>query len=148
MNFVSTATLIAALSVSAAAFAQSGDMGSMKMQDKDMKNCMDMKGMKGMDMQGMDAKKCNEMMKGTNKKGTSKTGRSTSHETNAVVKSIDAAQGKVTLAHDPVKSLGWPAMTMGFAVKDKGLFDKLAVGSKVQVEFKKDGDGYVVTSVK
>lgn len=104
--------------------------------------------MKGMDMQGMDAKKCNEMMKGVNKKGTSKVAKSTSHETDAVVKSIDAAHGKVTLAHDPVKSLGWPAMTMGFAIKDKALFDKLAVGSKVHVKFVKEGDGYVVTSVK
>lgn len=148
MKFVSSATLIAALSVSAAAFAQTGDMGSMKMQDKDMKNCMDMKDMKGMDMQGMDANKCNEMMKGMNKKATSKAASSTSHEANAVVKSIDAAQAKVTLAHGPVKSLGWPAMTMEFAVKDKALFDKLAVGSKVHVEFEKAGDGYVVTSVK
>ncbi|WP_259657558.1 copper-binding protein [Escherichia coli] len=44
--------------------------------------------------------------------------------------------------------MGWPAMTMAFAVKDKALFDKLAVGSKVHVEFKKEADGYVVTSVK
>ncbi|CAN7768777.1 copper-binding protein [Variovorax sp. LjRoot84] len=147
MKLGSTATLIAALSFSAVAFAQSVDMGSMKMQDKGM-NCMDMKDMKGMDMQGMDAKKCSEMMKGMDKKGTSKAAKSKPHETDAVVKSIDAAQGKVTLAHDPVKSLDWPAMTMGFAIKDKALFDKLAVGSKVHVKFVKEGDGYVVTSVK
>jgi len=145
MKPVSTAALIAALSFSAATFAQSGDMGGMKMGDKDMQNCMDMKGVKGMDMKDMDAKKCQDMMKGMDTKGSAK---STAHEADAVVKEFDAAQGKVTLAHGPVKSLGWPAMTMAFAVKDKALFDKLAVGAKVHVEFKKEGDGYVVTSVK
>ena len=145
MKLVSTATLIAALAFSAATFAQSGDMGSMKMEGKGMQNCMDMKGMKGMDMKDMDAKKCQDMMKGMDAKGTAK---SAAHEADAVVKEFDAVQGKVTLAHGPVKSLGWPAMTMAFGVKDKALYDKLAVGAKVHVGFKKEGDGYVVTSVK
>ena len=145
MKLVSTATLIAALSFSAITFAQSGDMGGMKMEGKGMQNCMDMKGMKGMEMKDMDAKKCQDMMKGMDAKGTAK---SAAHEADAVVKEFDAVQGKVTLAHGPVKSLGWPAMTMAFGVKDKALYDKLAVGAKVHVGFKKEGDGYVVTSVK
>ena len=145
MKLVSTATLIAALSFSAITCAQSGDMGGMKMEGKGMQNCMDMKGMKGMDMKDMDAKKCQDMMKGMDAKGTAK---SAAHEADAVVKEFDAVQGKVTLAHGPVKSLGWPAMTMAFGVKDKALYDKLAVGAKVHVGFKKEGDGYVVTSVK
>ena len=145
MKLVSTATLIAAWSFSAITFAQSGDMGGMKMEGKGMQNCMDMKGMKGMDMKDMDAKKCQDMMKGMDAKGTAK---SAAHEADAVVKEFDAVQGKVTLAHGPVKSLGWPAMTMAFGVKDKALYDKLAVGAKVHVGFKKEGDGYVVTSVK
>jgi len=145
MKLVSTATLIAALSFSAITFAQSGDMCGMKMEGKGMQNCMDMKGMKGMDMKDMDAKKCQDMMKGMDAKGTAK---SAAHEADAVVKEFDAVQGKVTLAHGPVKSLGWPAMTMAFGVKDKALYDKLAVGAKVHVGFKKEGDGYVVTSGK
>ncbi len=102
MKLVSTATLIAALSFSAITFAQSGDMGGMKMEGKGMQNCMDMKGMKGMDMKDMDAKKCQDMMKGMDAKGTAK---SAAHEADAVVKEFDAVQGKVTLAHGPVKSL-------------------------------------------
>ncbi|KPU95662.1 hypothetical protein APR50_09940 [Variovorax paradoxus] len=151
MKLVSTALLLAALSSSAATFAQSGDMGGMKMGDKGMQNCMDMKGMNGMDMKDMDAKKCQDMMKGMDAKGTSKStkaAKSTAHEADAVVKEFDPTQGKVTLAHGPVKSLGWPAMTMAFGVKDKALFDKLPVGAKVHVGFKKEGEGYVVTSVK
>ena len=116
MKLVSTATLIAALSFSAITFAQSGDMGGMKMEGKGMQNCMDMKGMKGMDMKDMDAKKCQDMMKGMDAKGTAK---SAAHEADAVVKEFDAVQGKVTLAHGPVKSLGWPAMTMAFGVRTR-----------------------------
>ena len=39
-------------------------------------------------------------------------------------------------------------MTMGFVVKEKGLFDKLTVGKKVKVEFVQDGNAYVVTAIK
>jgi Cu/Ag efflux protein CusF len=117
MKIISAATLIAALSFTGVALAQSGDMGGMKMTDKDMK-------------------------------GVSKASTSSSHQADAEVKDVDAAQGKVTLAHGPVKSLGWPAMTMAFAVKDKALFEKLAVGQKVHVTFKKEDSGYVVTSVR
>jgi Cu(I)/Ag(I) efflux system periplasmic protein CusF len=65
-----------------------------------------------------------------------------------VVKQVDAAAGKVTIAHEAIKTLGWPAMTMSFSVKDKMLFDKLAVGKKVNFEVAKQGDDYVVTAVK
>lgn len=71
-----------------------------------------------------------------------------SHQASGTVKKLDPAKGTVTLAHGPVKSIGWPAMTMGFAVKDKTLFDKLAVDKKVDFEFKQEGSDYVVTAVK
>lgn len=70
------------------------------------------------------------------------------HRTMAVVKSVDTANGKVKLAHEPVKSLNWPAMTMNFSVKDPALFDKLPVGKKVEVEFVQQGSTSVVTGVK
>jgi Cu(I)/Ag(I) efflux system protein CusF len=70
------------------------------------------------------------------------------HQATGVVKSVDAGKGKVTIAHGPVKTLNWPAMTMTFSVKDKGLLDKLSVGKRVQVEFEKQGNAYIITSVK
>jgi Cu(I)/Ag(I) efflux system protein CusF len=121
MKTIPTLSLLLALSVSGAAVAQSGDMGGMK--DK------------GMDMKSMD-------MKGD------KASKDAIHETSAVVKKADPEKGKVTLAHEPVPSLSWPAMTMAFQVKDKALFDKLNAGKKVDVEFVKEGSNYVVTSVK
>jgi len=72
----------------------------------------------------------------------------TTHQAKATVKSVDPAAGRVTLAHEPIKSLNWPSMTMGFKVKDKALFDKLAVGSQVQVDIVQEGQDYVVTAVK
>jgi Cu(I)/Ag(I) efflux system periplasmic protein CusF len=65
-----------------------------------------------------------------------------------VVKKVDAASGKATIAHGPVPSLKWPAMTMGFVVKDKKLLDKLKVDRKVDFEFVQQGKDYVITSVK
>lgn len=65
-----------------------------------------------------------------------------------VVKKADPAKGSVTLAHEAIPSLGWPAMTMGFKVRDPALFDKLVAERKVEFEFLKQADGYVVTAVK
>lgn len=58
------------------------------------------------------------------------------------------ANGKVTIKHDPVPSLKWPGMTMGFVVKDKAVADKLKPGAKIEFVFEQQGKDYVVTSVK
>jgi Cu(I)/Ag(I) efflux system protein CusF len=60
----------------------------------------------------------------------------TTHKAVGVVKDVDPKAGMVTFAHEPVKSLNWSAMTMGFAVKDKALLDKLSVGKKVEFELR------------
>jgi Cu(I)/Ag(I) efflux system protein CusF len=70
------------------------------------------------------------------------------HQATGVVKSVEPARNTVMLAHDPVKSLNWPAMTMPFTVKDKALLDKLEPGKKVVFEFVQQGKNYVITSVK
>ena len=92
--------------------------------------------MKGMDMQGMDMGK------------KPAAGVQTAHKATGVVKKVDPKAGTVTLAHDPVKSLNWAAMTMGFTVKDKALFDKLVVDRTVAFEFVQQGKDHVITSVK
>lgn len=48
-----------------------------------------------------------------------------------VVKGIDAGAGTVTIAHEPIKALGWPAMTMPFKVSDPALLKAAGVGDKV-----------------
>jgi Cu(I)/Ag(I) efflux system protein CusF len=66
------------------------------------------------------------------------------HKATATVEKVDPAAGVVTLSHGPVKSLNWPAMTMGFKVRDKALLDKLAQGKRVEVEFVQSGKDYVI----
>lgn len=96
----------------------------------DMKG-MDMGNMKGMDME---------------KKSSAST--PTTHLANATVKKVDEKASTVTLAHGPIASLNWPAMTMSFKVKDKVLLKNLSVDKRVVVQFVKEGEDYVVTSVK
>ena len=88
-------------------------------------------------------------MKGMDMKDTPVTkGDSTVHKGTGVVTSIDRAGGKVTLKHDPIKSLNWPAMTMAFGVKDRAMLDKLAKDKKVEFEFVQQGRQSVITSIK
>ena len=75
-------------------------------------------------------------------------GGAASHVGTGVVREVDTAHGVVTIAHDPIASLKWPAMTMNFVVKDRKLFNKLPVDQKVEVEFIQQGAEYVVTAVR
>jgi len=70
------------------------------------------------------------------------------HKASGIVKAADRGKGTVTLAHGPVPSLKWPAMTMSFAVKDKALLEKLPTNKKVDFEFVQQGKDYVITDVK
>ena len=87
-------------------------------------------------------------MKGMDAANPATSSAQMTHMATGVVKKVDAKAGLVTLAHGPVKTMNWPAMTMGFQVKDKMLLDKLTVGKKVDFEFVQGSKGYVVTAVK
>jgi Cu(I)/Ag(I) efflux system protein CusF len=68
------------------------------------------------------------------------------HKASGTVTKVDRIANKVTIAHGPVQSLKWPAMTMNFLVKDKTLLDRLSSGKKVDFEFVQQGRDYVITS--
>jgi Cu(I)/Ag(I) efflux system protein CusF len=70
------------------------------------------------------------------------------HKGTGVVTNLDRAGGKVTLKHDPIKSLNWPTMTMAFAVKDKAMLDKVSKDKKVEFEFVQQDQQFVITSIK
>jgi Cu(I)/Ag(I) efflux system protein CusF len=61
-----------------------------------------------------------------------------------VVKKIDAKAMSVTINHDPIKALNWPAMTMPFKVADKDVLAKLKVGAKVRFTL----SGQTITAVR
>lgn len=62
-----------------------------------------------------------------------------------VVKSIDAAAGKVTIAHEPIAALNWPSMTMAFNASPE-LLAAVKEGDRVHFEFSQ-GDGGSTLSV-
>ena len=49
-----------------------------------------------------------------------------------VVKKIDKASGKVTVAHGPLTNLNMPAMTMVFRVKDAAWLDQMRADGKIR----------------
>lgn len=70
------------------------------------------------------------------------------HHGIGIVQKVDADAGKVTLKHEAIDSLGWPAMTMAFDVKDKSLLRDLQPGSKVDFTLAQYGSRYVIAAMK
>ena len=70
-----------------------------------------------------------------------KANTSSSHSATGTVQSIDLSAGTVSLRHDPVASLGWPAMKMDFTVQDKALLKGLKPGQDVAFDFREEGQG-------
>jgi Cu(I)/Ag(I) efflux system membrane fusion protein len=73
--------------------------------------------------------------------------RAATHKAVGEVRKVDPASAKLTLRHEPVPSLDWPAMTMDFAVADKALLSGLAPGSRVEFEFAESGDAFVISRI-
>lgn len=65
-----------------------------------------------------------------------------------IVVSENKAGGNVTLSHEAIPAIGWGPMTMDFKVKDKKLLNKVKQGDKVQFTFIKQGQDYIITSIK
>lgn len=63
----------------------------------------------------------------------------------AVIRSINAAQGKVKLKHGPIKRLGMPGMTMVFRVKDPAILEQVKEGEEVGVTVEVEGSRFFVT---
>ena len=115
-------SVLAVASILAASLAQAQAQGM---------GGMDMKG----DMKGMDMK-------------SEKKAKSQTHKGSGTVSKVDSEKGTVTIAHGPVESMKWPAMTMTFKVKDKKMLDKVKEGEKVDFSFVQSGKDYTLTQVK
>ncbi|EKS9885788.1 copper-binding protein [Burkholderia pyrrocinia] len=92
--------------------------------------------MSGMDMSGMKM---------------SSDGAAESHAalTDAEVKKVDAATGKVTLKHGALDNVGMPPMTMAFKAKDAAMLEQVHVGDKVKVRIENvNGTMTIVKLVK
>lgn len=72
--------------------------------------------------------------------------KATVNRTTGVVKSLDTTKGTVTLSHEPVASLKWPAMTMAFKISPEQA-KGLQVGQKVDFEFEAQGMSATITKI-
>jgi Cu(I)/Ag(I) efflux system membrane fusion protein len=70
------------------------------------------------------------------------------HQAMGTLDSVEG-DGTVMVSHEPVASLGWPKMTMGFALANPALVDKLKPGMAIHFEFveRKPGE-WVITKVE
>ncbi len=62
---------------------------------------------------------------------------------------ITTVEGQaVTINHQPVEGLGWPAMTMTFQAPDASMVQGLEAGAPVRFSFRKQGSQYVLTEIQ
>jgi len=62
--------------------------------------------------------------------------------------SIDPAAGKISLSHDPIPALGWPAMQMDFTLAHGVTTQGLASGDRVRFTLEKRAGGYLITAIR
>ena len=68
------------------------------------------------------------------------------HRGTGKVESI--GKDEVMLSHEPIASLQWPAMTMGFQIPASGIPKDLRVGETVNFEFHQTKDGkFEITAI-
>jgi len=71
------------------------------------------------------------------------------HQAVGKLNSIDATAGTVSISHEPVASLKWPAMKMDFVLANPALVNGVKPGSAIDFEFVERHPGeWVITSLK
>jgi len=70
---------------------------------------------------------------------------SESHSGTGTVKSISGSD--VTIAHEEIKSIGWPAMEMTFTAADPALANGVKAGDRVSFAFTKGDGATTLTSI-
>lgn len=57
------------------------------------------------------------------------------------------AGDQVSIAHGPIETLGWPAMTMTFRAGSAQMVEGIGVGQPVAFQFRESNGSYVLTSI-
>lgn len=70
------------------------------------------------------------------------------HEGVATVRMIDLDKGIAKLAHAPIASLNWPAMTMNFRIGESALMQGIKVNDTVIFTFMQANGDYVITAIQ
>jgi RND family efflux transporter MFP subunit len=80
---------------------------------------------------------------------TAAKGAGAGHRAEGTVDSMDAKANTVSIAHGPVPTLKWPAMTMEFKLANASLGAGLKTGSRVSFDFVERAPGeYVITKIE
>ena len=70
------------------------------------------------------------------------------HKAVGILNAIDTASGSVTISHEPVASLKWPAMKMDFVLANPSLVSGIKPGAAIEFEFvERQAGEWVVTSL-
>jgi Cu/Ag efflux protein CusF len=70
------------------------------------------------------------------------------HTGTGVLKAVNAKDGKVQIAHHPIDSLGWPAMTMWFVLRSP-LPPDIKVGDAVRFELAQENSKqWLIVTIK
>lgn len=81
--------------------------------------------------------------------GNGSAAGATTHRGEGSIEAVDAARSTIKLAHGPIASLKWPAMSMDFRVKDPALVRAMKPGQKISFEFLDAGGGeYVIVGTQ
>lgn len=65
-----------------------------------------------------------------------------------IVTQVDAAAGTITINHQPIPAVSWPAMTMRFTAENPAILQGIAVGDHVSFELKSATETSTVTAVQ
>jgi Cu/Ag efflux protein CusF len=66
-----------------------------------------------------------------------------------IIKKVEPNAARVTLHHDPIAVLGWPSMTMPFAVKDRKVLAAVKPEQRVEFDFVQAPSGApIITAIR
>lgn len=67
--------------------------------------------------------------------------------TKGVVEHVDTENKKLTITHEPIKTLGWPSMTMRFTYEDAGMIEDIKEGDRVELDFIQKGNISLISKI-
>ena len=70
------------------------------------------------------------------------------HTGRGVIDVVDRNGKKLTITHEAIPALNWPAMTMRFGLEDPVLLEDVRPGDKVRFDFREKGGEYSVVDLE
>jgi Cu(I)/Ag(I) efflux system protein CusF len=70
------------------------------------------------------------------------------YTTSGIVEAVHKAEGKVTVSHQPVPALNWPAMTMRFSLESSDQLEGIKPGDRVRLDFRNEGNVSLIQEIE